>query len=60
MNRDHIASAALEPEAFALYEEDDCEPPDSCDSGSDDPATGGSQKPLWKETDRDDSAAHTS
>jgi hypothetical protein len=60
MNRDHPASDAPEPEAVALYEEDDCEGQNSCDSESDDPATGGSQTPLWKETDRDGSAPQAS
>ena len=61
MSWDDTSSAALQDqEPFALYEEDDCEGQSSCDSESDDSATGGSQTPLRAETDRDDSAAPTS
>ena len=37
-----ISSAPRDRDAFAAYEEDDCEGHGSCDSESDDSATGGS------------------
>lgn len=40
-NADPVSETVPSQDIFALYEEDDCEPPDSCDTNPDDSAGGG-------------------